>query len=141
MHTDGVDMAEAFTGNPSGQIRGHLICTPLKKSFLVAREGKWAYLGGQGSSGWNGGPGSHVASGTKTLAFTGRKNSDIAKGTVSNDAPRAQLYDLEEDVNQTKNLYNEYPEVVKEMQALLETYKPAEPETPKREPRKKKRQK
>ena len=51
-------------------------------------------------------------------------NSDIENGKIKKDAPPAQLYDLEADVNQTKNLYNEYPEVVKEMSKLLATYAP-----------------
>ena len=49
-------------------------------------------------------------------------NSDIENGKIKEDALPAQLYDLEADVNQTKNLYNQYPEVVQELEALLETY-------------------
>ena len=84
----------------------------------------------------------HTFAGPAAASFVGNQNSDFADGKIRDDAPPAQLYDLEADVNQTKNLYNEYPEVVQEMKARLETYKPAEPEpaTPKREPRKKKRQ-
>jgi len=52
--------------------------------------------------------------------------------TEKKDAPPAQLYDLENDVNQTKNLYREYPEVVKEMQALLNSYLPAKQRNGKR---------
>ena len=43
-------------------------------------------------------------------------------GKIKKDAPPAQLYDLEADVNQTTNVYNQYPEVVQEMKALLATY-------------------
>ena len=122
-HSDGVDMAEAFTGQPNSQIRDHLICTPLKKNFLVLRKGKWAYLGGKGSSGWNGGPSSHVASGTETLPITGYANSDVVEGEVSKTASPTQLYDLENDLQQATNLYNKYPEVVEQMAALLSTYR------------------
>jgi arylsulfatase A len=54
------------------------------------------------------------------------KTATSENGKIKKDAPPAQLYDLEADVNQTKNLYNEYPEVVQEMKALLESYQPAE---------------
>jgi hypothetical protein len=50
-------------------------------------------------------------------------NSDIENGEIKSDAPPAQLYDLEADVNQTKNLYNQYPEVVKQMSEALLAYK------------------
>jgi len=35
------------------------------------------------------------------------------------DAP-GQLYNLEDDPGETTNLYNEYPELVKELKALLD---------------------
>lgn len=121
---DGVDISEALTGNPQEPIRDHLVCTPLKKDFLVLRKGKWAYLAGRGSSGWNGKPGSHIMSGPRSLPFTGDENSDVLDGFVKESAPSVQLYDLEKDLGQTKNLYHEYPEVVRQLSALLDTYNP-----------------
>ncbi|MDC2888547.1 hypothetical protein [Psychrosphaera algicola] len=50
-------------------------------------------------------------------------NSDIVNGKIRADAPPAQLYDLDADVNQTTNLYNQYPEVVAEMEQLLKRYR------------------
>ena len=47
--------------------------------------------------------------------------------------PPAQLYDLEKDPNQTTNVYNEYPEVVQEMAAIISTYQ--NPETGKKKDR------
>jgi len=35
----------------------------------------------------------------------------------------AQLYNLSQDIMQTKNVYYKYPEVIKEMHALLENYR------------------
>lgn len=130
---DGVDMAQSFTGNPSEQIRDHLICAPIKRNFLAVRKGEWAYLGGQGSAGWNNSANAHTASGVKSTTFTGAKNSDIVDGKVVKDAPPAQLYDLENDLGQTKNLYKQYPEVVKEMDALLESYRPKVKKSPKKQ--------
>jgi hypothetical protein len=63
------------------------------------------------------------------VAFVGGVNSDIENGRIKPDAPPAQLYDLEADVNQTTNLYSQYPEVVQEMRTLLARYAP-----PKRKP-------
>jgi arylsulfatase A len=34
-----------------------------------------------------------------------------------------QLYDLEDDIAETKNVQEKYPEIVKELTSLLETYK------------------
>lgn len=82
------------------------------------------YIPAKSSGGFGGTkPGQHGFSGPAAASFTGHPNSDIENGKVKKNAPPAQLYDLEADVNETKNLYNDYPEVVQEMQALLETYK------------------
>ncbi|MGJ8722914.1 MAG: sulfatase family protein [Roseibacillus sp.] len=126
-YTDGVDMSEAFTGNPASQIRENLICTPIKKDFLVVRKDQWAYLGGRGSAGWNGNARSHVSSGAKSTLFTGRENSDLVDGAVSKNAPPAQLYDLEKDLSQTTNLYYQNLDMVKEFDAILKSYRPAPP--------------
>ncbi len=127
LYADGVDMSEALVGNPTEQIRDHLVCTPLKKNFLVLRQGDWAYLGGRGSSGWNGKVGSHISSGPRSLPFTGDQNSDVMDGRVVEDAPPAQLYHLKDDPSQTTNVYHQYPEVAQKMAALLESYHAAEP--------------
>ena len=71
-------------------------------------------------------PGTHGAGGPKSTTFVVNVNSDIVDGKIRSDAPPAQLYDLVADVNQTTNLYNQYPEVVKEMEAQLATYRPKE---------------
>jgi hypothetical protein len=63
--------------------------------------------------------------GPSAKTFTKHKNSDIENGKIKPSAPPAQLYDLENDLSQTKNLYREYPEVVEEMKALLDSYRPA----------------
>ena len=57
------------------------------------------------------------------ITLAGSVNSDIENGKFKADAPQAQLYDLENDVNQTKNVYNENPEVVKEMDKILKSYR------------------
>ena len=44
----------------------------------------------------------------------------------------AELFHLKEDLRETKNLYAQYPERVKEMRALLERYKTAGRSVPSR---------
>jgi predicted choloylglycine hydrolase len=83
------------------------------------------YIPAPGNGGWaSSKPGVHTFAGPAAATFTGHPNSDIENGKIKKDVPPAQLYDLEADVNQTTNLYNQYPEVVQEMEALLKTYKP-----------------
>ena len=46
-------------------------------------------------------------------------------------APALVIPALEADVSETTNLYKQYPEVVREMEALLKTYQPAAGNSPK----------
>jgi arylsulfatase A-like enzyme len=121
---DSINVLPALLGEPSAPLRDMLVLCPNKPSHLSIRKGKWVYIPAQGSGGFVGQPGSHAAGGPACISFVGNENSDIENGKVKKDAPPAQLYDLEADVNQTTNLYRQYPEVVKEMQALLSQYRP-----------------
>ena len=83
------------------------------------------YIPAKGSGGFRGSkPNQHAWGGPAAVALVGGVNSDMENGKLKPNAAPAQLYDLEADVNQTKNLYNDYPEVVREMVALLKTYQP-----------------
>jgi hypothetical protein len=44
-------------------------------------------------------PGSHTFGGPASISFVGSVNSDIGDSQFKSDAPAAQLYDLEADVN------------------------------------------
>lgn len=124
---DSVNVLPALTGNPSGSIREHLVLAPSKPSHLALRKDKWMYISRRGSGGFGGTKrGSHVFAGPAAITYAGYTNSDIANGKIKPGSPPAQLYDLQNDLKQTRNLYNEYPEVVKEMQDILKTYQ-AEP--------------
>ena len=82
------------------------------------------YIPAKGSGGFRGSkPHQHAWGGPPAVALVGGVNSDIENGKIKEDAPAAQLYNLEEDKYQTTNVYNQYPEVVKEMKAVLETYR------------------
>jgi hypothetical protein len=121
---DSVNILPALTG---GSVeRDHLLLSPFRKSHLSIRKGKWMYIGGQGGGGFNSSEvGNHGFGGPAAVTFCERENSDIENGKIKKGAPPAQLYDLEKDPAETTNLYNSYPEVVQEMEALLKSYKPA----------------
>lgn len=122
---DSVNMLPALVGEPEEQIRDHLVLAPNKGTHLSVRKGKWMYIPARGSGGFGGRtPSSHTFAGPAAATFVGSVNSDIEDGKIKPDAPPAQLYDLDADVNQTKNVHDEYPEVVKELTSLLAGYKP-----------------
>lgn len=122
---DSVNMLPAFVDEPEQPIRDHLVLAPNKGTHLSVRKGKWMYIPARGSGGFGGRkPSDHTFAGPAAASFVGSVNSDIEFGKIKKDAPPAQLYDLEADVNQTKNVFNEHPEVVKELTSLLSRYKP-----------------
>jgi len=126
---DSVNVLSALTGNPKKPLRDHTVLAANKFSHLAVRKGKWMYIGAQGSGGFTAAKrGAHAFGGPAAITYAGYKNSDVDEnGKIKKDAPPAQLYDLEADLKQTRNLYREYPEVVNEMKALLESYDPPRP--------------
>jgi len=79
------------------------------------------YIPAQGEGGFGGTRiGEHSLGGAAAHLLTGQVNSDIENGRIKEDAPPAQLYDLESDLTQKRNLFDQHPEIVMEMQALLE---------------------
>jgi len=119
-NTDSVNILPALTGNSKESIREELILAPRKEDHLSLRQGNWMYIPAQGSGGFIGSkPNHHAWGGAPAVEFVGGVNSDIEKGKIKEDAPPAQLYNLEEDTNQTTNVFNQNPEVVKEMEARL----------------------
>ena len=55
--------------------------------------------------------------------------ADVVQGEIRKDAPPAQLYNLETDPYQTKNVHNERLEVVAELSALLKSWQAEIPKT------------
>ena len=120
---DSVNVLPALVSDPKYSVRDHLVLAPHKRSHLSVRKGKWMFIPARGSGGFTGSkPSQHAWGGPPAVEFVGGVNSDIERGKYKSDAPPAQLYDLESDVNQTRNVYNEHPEVVKELSALLASY-------------------
>jgi arylsulfatase A-like enzyme len=120
---DSVNMLPALVNDPGKQIRDHLILAARQPTHLSVRKGKWMYIPAKAGGGFTAAKrGAHAFGGPAAVTYAKRRNSDIADGKVKNDAPPAQLYNLETDLAQTTNLYAKHPEVVKEMKALLATY-------------------
>jgi arylsulfatase A len=118
---DSYNMLPALLGTPNEPVRDHLIISPSRKSHLSIRKGKWMYIPAQDEGGFGGKKiGSHTFAGAAAHKLTGQVNSDIENGKVKKDAPPAQLYNLENDPTQKVNVYNEHPEVVKELRELLD---------------------
>lgn len=118
---DSYNILPALTGSPEEPIRDHLIISPSQRSHLSVRRGKWMYIPAQGEGGFDGTEiGEHTFAGAAAHKLTGQVNSDVENARIKESAPPAQLYDLEADPTQKKNLYNDHPEIVEELQALLE---------------------
>ncbi|MGE9269828.1 MAG: sulfatase family protein [Verrucomicrobiales bacterium] len=117
---DSLNVLPALVANPKNPLRESLVLVPRSASHVSIRKGKWMYIPARGAGGFRGKPGTHGAGGAAAVSFIGSENSDIENGVVKKGAPPAQLYDLEADLGQTDNLYHEYPEVVAELEALLE---------------------
>jgi len=111
---DSCDILSALIGEPTEPIRDHLVLAPHKKKNLAIRSGKWLYIGAQGSGGFGGNSG-----GPGAVAWTKQTNSDITTdGKIREDAPGQQLYDLDADLSQAKNVIREYPKIAKELKEM-----------------------
>ncbi|WP_345786238.1 sulfatase-like hydrolase/transferase [Coraliomargarita algicola] len=110
----------ALLEDPKENIRENLLLAPKSARHLAIRKGKWMYIPKRGSGGFSGSKATdHAWGGPPAISFMGSENSDVENGEYKQGAPTAQLYDLEADLNQTTNLYQQHPEVVKSMEALL----------------------
>lgn len=122
---DSVNVLPGLVGDPDGPIRDHLLLAPRRGSHLSVRKGKWMYIPRKGSGGFGGTkPGQHGFSGPAAASFIGSINSDIKDGKIKRNAPGAQLYDLQSDMSQQRNVIREYPNVAKGLKGLLESYVP-----------------
>lgn len=103
---DSFSMLPVLLGSePSEPIRPYLLQQGFGgKRYLAIRRGKWKYLAHQGSGGNN------------------YDNHRMLQGyRLPENAPAApgQLYNLERDPGETRNLYNEHPEIAMELAATL----------------------
>ena len=117
---DSVNQLLVLTGTPEKPARDLLVISPNNPSHLLVRKDQWVYIPAQDEGGFDGKEvGDHRFGGGATLPFTGDVNSDFVDGKLRDDAPPAQLYDLQKDPRQTTNVYREYPEVVAELDACV----------------------
>ena len=123
-HFHSVNVLPALLGDPQEPIRKELLLAPRSEKHLSLRQGKWMYIPAKGSGGFTGSkPQHHAWGGAPAVALVGGVNSDLENGKIKENAQVAQLYNLDEDKYQTTNIYNEYPEVVKEMEMALDNYR------------------
>ena len=121
---DSINMLPAMTSNPTQPLRTDMFMSPNKTSHMAYRKGKWMYIPAKSDGGFKGSkPNQHAWGGPAVAELVGTPNSDIQNGKLKKGAPSAQLYDLEADVNQTKNLILEHPDVAKEMAETLKNVK------------------
>ena len=93
---DSVSFLPALKGKPIASDRSGVIHHSISGHFAY-RQGKWKLLLAKGSGGW----------------------TSPTEKQVSKDAPEAQLYDMENDPGETKNLYETHPEIAKRLLAQL----------------------
>ena len=121
---DSINMLPALLEDSDAPLRTELVLAPRHSKNLAIRSGKWVYIGTRGSGGFRGSKEKdHAWGGPAGVELAGGTNSDIEAGKIKPNAAQGQLYDLQSDVNQTKNLYNEYPDVVQQLSAALKAYR------------------
>lgn len=118
---DSYNVLPALLGTADKPIREELLIAPNDLKNIALRKGQWMYISSQGGGGFGGEEvGQHHFGGPATFPFTGQKNSDIENGTVKSDASPAQLYNLQDDLFEAENLYDQFPEKVKQMEKRIQ---------------------
>ncbi|MDA8634481.1 sulfatase-like hydrolase/transferase [Verrucomicrobiales bacterium] len=117
---DSINMLPALTGAPEKPLRTEMFMTPHKQSHMALRRGKWMFIPAKSDGGFTGSkPEQHAWGGAAVTTLVGTPNSDIENGQIKDGAPPAQLYDLETDTNQTKNVYYDNLDLANEMAAAI----------------------
>ena len=97
---ESINVLPAMLGKDGGKpIRTAAV---LKETATVVREGKWKLITHLGSGGFS-----------KPRSF-----EPMSSG------PEGQLYNLADDIGETNNLWNERPDIVKQLSKMLEPYSP-----------------
>lgn len=106
---DSVSMLPNLLGRSEEPLREATVHHSINGTFAI-RQGKWKLIDAPHSGGWSG----------------PRPRDRKAYEKL----PKVQLYDLESDPGEGKNLQGEHPDVVKKLKALLEKYKTTGRSTP-----------
>ena len=127
---DGVNQFAEFRGMATHPARDQLVIAPNSPKHLTVRAGQWVYIPARDEGGFQGKKiGDHLLGGAAAQPFTGLVNSDVVDGMIRDHAPPAQLYNLQTDPCQTTNLFNEHPEVVDQLEAILHKWQAEIPAT------------
>ncbi|MFI3259675.1 MAG: arylsulfatase [Rikenellaceae bacterium] len=115
---DSFDMLPALLGESEEQIRSEVLAVSNNRENFAYRKGDYVYITKQGGGGFNNPTPGHANFGGASAAdYFGRENSDMEGGKYIKGAPKVQLYNLKEDIEQTTNLALSQPEKLKEMEA------------------------
>lgn len=98
---DSFDLSPVLFGNVPERLSRESMIQHAGDGTFAIRKGKWKLIAGKGSGGLS-----------KVAGIEGTRIKTAG-----------QLYDLEIDPYETTNLYSKYPEVVRELNTLLETHK------------------
>jgi len=96
---DSYNILPALLGEKmNSPVREAVVHHSVNGSFAI-RQGKWKLIMCPGSGGWS-----------------------QPKGKNASGLPPIQLYDMEKDPRETRNVYDKHPEIVESLQKLLEEY-------------------
>jgi arylsulfatase A len=108
---DSLDQMDVIIGKSKQPVRQELLMIGI--TGLALRSGDWVYIPKQGSQGVTTDPRMDWA---MQMGELGLENSDYdEQGKLKLDAPKAQLYNLKEDPNQSMNVIDQYPEKAAEL--------------------------
>ncbi|MEM9161148.1 MAG: sulfatase-like hydrolase/transferase, partial [Verrucomicrobiota bacterium] len=99
---DSASMLPNLLGVAQGPVREATVHHSINGTFAI-RQGKWKYIDAGHSGGWS----------------EPRPN----RKEILSELPGVQLYDLEADPGEEKNVQDKYPEIVYDLKSLLEAYK------------------
>ena len=114
---DSFDLSPVLLGRPDGSPVREFTLHQTMSLALAIRRGPWKYLDHQGSGGNN---------------YTRGELKQYALDDTAPNAP-GQLYHLANDPGETRNLYFEHPEIVRELKGKLDESKQSGRSAPKRE--------
>ena len=118
---DSFNQLPTLTGTPAKPVRDQVVLAPNSPKHVAFRSGNWIYISAQGDGGFGG-----IRGGPGSVAFSHRQNSDITDdGKIKPDAPPDQLYDLEADPQQTRNVIRENPAVAEKLRTQLQAHRSA----------------
>jgi len=127
---DSLNQLPTLTGSPKSPIRDTLMICPNSPEHLSIRQDEWVYIPLQGEGGFQSQKvGEHLLGGPAAIHFMGKTNSDVIDGVQDIKAPKAQLYNLANDLSQTKNVIAEYPKVAERLNAIIKEEQKTIPKT------------